>query len=229
MLATRLLQNPQTSPTRFPQYFHAPLAIPPLHSLNSSAVLLVDVPVALLLHPVLENHGDAEDENEVDTNNAKRCSEDLVEILVGEGRERSDAPTLLRCNKGVCASLILYKWRCGSIDIATAVKLEYVSIRFCHARNSMYSTFCCRRDWICGDSRPQRLLKFLRVCSVSTQMATPKPRVKVAQITTNQPWARSHPRFVGRKRAGRESKKVTKMKMALTTPAVNGHCPRSRF
>lgn len=57
---------------------------PPLHSLKSSAVLLVDVPVALLLHPVLENHGDAEDENEVDTNNAKCCSEDLVEILVGE-------------------------------------------------------------------------------------------------------------------------------------------------
>lgn len=132
MLATRLLQNPQTSPTRLPQYFHAPLAVPSLQSLESSAVLLVDVPVALLLHPVLENHGDTEDEDEVDTNNAKCCGENLVEILVGEGRERGDAPTLLRCNKGVCASLILYKGRRGSIDVATAVKLEYVSIRFCH-------------------------------------------------------------------------------------------------
>ena len=104
----------------------------PLHSLETSAVLLVDVPVALLLHPVLEHHGDAEDEDEVDTNDTKCCGEDLVEIFVGEGRERSDAPTLLRRNKGVCTSLILYKWGCGSIDIATAVELEYVSIHFCY-------------------------------------------------------------------------------------------------
>lgn len=60
-------------------------------------------------------------------------------------------------------------------------------------------------------------------------MATPKLSVKVAQMTTSQPWARSQPRFVGRKRAGRESKKVTKTKMALTTPAVSGHWPSSKF
>jgi hypothetical protein len=37
-----------------------------------------------LLHPVLENHGDAEDENEVDADNAKRGCEDLVQVSVGK-------------------------------------------------------------------------------------------------------------------------------------------------
>jgi len=70
-----------------------------------------------------------------------------------------------------------------------------------------------------GVSRPQRLLRFLRVCSVSSQMARPRPRVKVAQTTTSQPWARSQPRLVGRNSPGSERRNVTKTKIALTTPA----------
>jgi microcompartment protein CcmK/EutM len=42
------------------------------------------VAVSLLLHPVLEDHGNAKNENEVDTDNAKGGSEDLVKVPVGE-------------------------------------------------------------------------------------------------------------------------------------------------
>lgn len=63
-------------------------------------------------------------------------------------------------------------------------------------------------------------LKAVRVWSVSTQTARPRPRVKMAQKTTSQPWARNQPRLVGRKRPGRDRRKVTKTKMAFTTPAV---------
>jgi hypothetical protein len=70
-----------------------------------------------------------------------------------------------------------------------------------------------------GDSRPHITLRFVRVCRVSTQIATPSPSVKVAQATTSHPVVRSQPRFVGRKSAGRDSKNVTKTNIALTTPA----------
>lgn len=84
-----------------------------LHLQSSKAVLLVNVAVALLLHPVLEDHGGAKNENDVDTDNAKGGGEDLVEEPVGKGRELTNATTLLRCNKRVRAGGILYKWRCG--------------------------------------------------------------------------------------------------------------------
>jgi hypothetical protein len=71
------------------------------------------VAVSLLLHPVLENHGNAENEDEIDTDNAKGSCEDLVEVSVGERRELANASTLLRCNKGVLASGVLDKWRRG--------------------------------------------------------------------------------------------------------------------
>jgi hypothetical protein len=81
-------------------------------------------------------------------------------------------------------------------------------------------TFCCNKLCISGTSRAQTVLRAARVCSVSTQMATPRPSVKVAQKMTSQPCARSQPRLVGRKRAGSDRRKVTKMKMALTTAAA---------
>lgn len=71
-----------------------------------------------------------------------------------------------------------------------------------------------------GDSRPHRPLRLRRVCRVSVQIAIPRPNVKVAQITTSQPCARSQPRFVGRNSAGSERRNVTKTKIAFTTPAT---------
>jgi hypothetical protein len=71
------------------------------------------VAVSLLLHPVLENHCDTEDENEVDADNAKRGREDLIQVSVGKRRELANAATLLRCNKGTLASSILDEWRRG--------------------------------------------------------------------------------------------------------------------
>lgn len=181
-LSSHLLQNPQTSPCT--SLLSCIVSVIP--ALEASAIFLIDVPVTLLLHPVLQNHGYAENQDEVDTDNTKGCGEDLVEVAVGKRREGTNASTLLSCNKSISACRVLDKWRCSGINISAAVELVYVStsLRF---HDYAVPTFCCKRDWICGISRPQRTLKFWRVCRVSTQMATPRPSVKVAQTTTSQP------------------------------------------
>lgn len=81
------------------------------------------MPVALLFHPVLENHGDAEDEDEVNSNNTKGCGEDLVKVSVGERREWTNASTFLGRDKRVGACRILDKRRCGSVDVSAAIEL----------------------------------------------------------------------------------------------------------
>lgn len=92
-----------------------------------NTVLLVNVAVALLLHPVLEDHRNAEYEDEVDSDNAERRCEDLIQILVGLGRELADAATLLRRNKGVFTSAINHERGSGRVDVAAAVELDLVS------------------------------------------------------------------------------------------------------
>jgi hypothetical protein len=99
-----------------------------LHLDTAQAVLLVDVAVTLLLHPVLENHGNAENEDKVDADNTKSSRKDLIEVLVGKRRELANASALLRCNKGVQASSILDKRRRGRVRVAAAVELDFVSI-----------------------------------------------------------------------------------------------------
>jgi hypothetical protein len=42
------------------------------------------MPVSLLLLPVLENHGDAEDEDDIDADDAKCRGKDLVSGVVGD-------------------------------------------------------------------------------------------------------------------------------------------------
>lgn len=51
---------------------------------STCTILLVDVAVTFLLHPVLEDHSDAENQDEIDTDNAKCGSEDLIQIPIGE-------------------------------------------------------------------------------------------------------------------------------------------------
>lgn len=63
---------------------HLVCAVDYCGGLETPAVLLVNVPVAFLLHAVLEDHGYAQDEDEVDAHNTKGGSEDLVEVFVGE-------------------------------------------------------------------------------------------------------------------------------------------------
>lgn len=48
-------------------------------------ILLINVPVALLLHTVLEHHGNAQDKNDIDTNDTKGSREDLIEVPVCKG------------------------------------------------------------------------------------------------------------------------------------------------
>lgn len=79
-------------------------------------------------------------------------------------------------------------------------------------------TFCCNRLWVNGVSLAQIAPRFARDCRVVNQTTTPSTRVNVAQKTASHPWARSQPRFCGRKSAGKENRKVIKTNMAFTTP-----------
>ena len=83
---------PLLHPTSRPWSFDKPLQ-------TSKAVLLIDVPVPLLLLPVLEDHCNAQDEERIYTDNAECGGEDQIEILVRETREGSNAATLLRSNE----------------------------------------------------------------------------------------------------------------------------------
>lgn len=55
---------------------------PILHS--SSSILLVNVPVAFLLLPVLENHGDAHYEKHVNSDDTESGCENEIEIYIGK-------------------------------------------------------------------------------------------------------------------------------------------------
>jgi hypothetical protein len=94
---------------------------------TAHTILFVNVAVALLLLPVPQHHSDTKDQDEVDADNAKGGSEDLVQILVGKRGELSNAATLLRGNKGVLAGAVNDEWRRGGVDVAAAVKLDFVS------------------------------------------------------------------------------------------------------
>ena len=124
VLSSHLLQNPQP-PSLSSVPFAPSILLKPLHA--SSAVLLVDVPVALLLHPVLEDHGDAKNQDEIDTNDTERGGEDLVKVFVGERGEGTNTSALLSCNEGVGADIVLDKGGCGSIDVSAAIELTCIS------------------------------------------------------------------------------------------------------
>jgi hypothetical protein len=189
-MLVRLLRQSRPVSSKNPLFFPLnnstpPPALPSLHwNLDASeSVLLVNVAVTLLLHPVLENHGDAEHEDEVDADDSEGGGEDLVEISVGEGREGADAATLLGCDEGVCARAVLDEGGCCCVDVAAAVELVWISMSLLSMIQGrlIVHTFCCSRLWMCGVSRPQSRLRLWRVCRVSIQMATPSPRVNTAQ------------------------------------------------
>jgi hypothetical protein len=89
----------------------------------SKGRLLVDVTIPLQLRTVLENRGDAEQQQHVDAHNAKGGGEDEVQVAVGKGREWADATNHLRGRVGVRADVADDKgWRHG-VEIATALEL----------------------------------------------------------------------------------------------------------
>lgn len=120
------------------------LLLSPLQTTNT--ILLINVPVALLLHPVLENHGNAEDQDEVDTNDTESGCKDLIEVPIGKRGKRANASTLLGRNEGVGAGRILDEGRCSSIDVSTAVELRCVSVPVDSSSYSVKPTFCCNSD-----------------------------------------------------------------------------------
>lgn len=91
------------------------------------ARLLVDVAEALALLAVLEDHGEADDEEGVDADEAEDGGEDVVEEDVGEGRHGADAAALQGGGGGRLADVIRDEgWR-GAIEVATAIELFMVS------------------------------------------------------------------------------------------------------
>ena len=81
------------------------------------------MPVALLLRSVLENHGNTQDQYEVNANNPKGCRKDQIEIPIGKGGKLGNAAALLCSNKGIETSAILYERGRGRIDVSTTVEL----------------------------------------------------------------------------------------------------------
>ena len=82
------------------------------------------MPVAFLLLPVLEHHGDVENEKSVDAHDTEGSGEDEIEILVGCRREFADAATLLRSYEVIDAGSVDLKGaRRGRIEVAAAIKL----------------------------------------------------------------------------------------------------------
>ena len=91
-------------------------------------VLLVDVAVPLLLLAVLEHHGDAQHQQDVDADDAERGGEDQVHVAVREAAEGADAARLLRGDQRVRAGAVLDEhWR-GAVLVAAAGELGGVSL-----------------------------------------------------------------------------------------------------
>ena len=91
-------------------------------------VLLVDVAVPLLLLAVLEHHGDAQHQQDVDADDAERGGEDQVQVAVREAAEGADAAWLLRGDQRVRACAVLDEHRRGAVLVAAAGELGGVSL-----------------------------------------------------------------------------------------------------
>lgn len=86
-------------------------------------VLLVDVAVPLLLLAVLEHHGDAQHQQDVDADDAERGGEDQVHVAVREAAEGADAARFLRGDQRVRACAVLDEhWR-GAVLVTAAGEL----------------------------------------------------------------------------------------------------------
>ena len=106
--------------------FDARRANAPLQA--AEPVLLVDVAVPLLLLAVLEHHGDAQHQQDVDADDAERGGEDQVHVAVREAAEGADAAWLLRGDQRVRAGAVLDEhWR-GAVLVAAAGELGGVSL-----------------------------------------------------------------------------------------------------
>ena len=84
--------------------------------------------VPLLLLAVLEHHGDAQHQQDVNADDAERGGEDQVHVAVREAAEGADAARLLRGDQRVRAGAVLDEhWR-GAVLVAAAGELGGVSL-----------------------------------------------------------------------------------------------------
>ena len=107
--------------------------------------------VPLLLLAVLEHHGDAQHQQDVDADDAERGGEDQVHVAVCEAAEGADAARLLRGDQRVRACAVLDEhWR-GAVLVAAAGELGGVSL-----------AVRARVAWWCGLGRAAVCLGLLR-------------------------------------------------------------------
>ena len=131
--------------TTFPTPLVCSTMVIGIHLLQATqSVLLINVPVPLLLLSPVEHHGDAEDQDGVEADDAESCREDKVEIPVRERREWADAAALLRGHERVDADAVLYKGRGGRVKVSAAIKLSSVSAVFGIASASGMQCGGCR-------------------------------------------------------------------------------------
>jgi len=76
---------------------------------KADAILLIDVSVSFQFSTIFDDHNNAEQKENVDTNNAKCCSEDHVEIDIGKVREWPYASRLGRGSSGIGAGTVCDK------------------------------------------------------------------------------------------------------------------------
>lgn len=79
---------------------------------------------ALALLALLEDHGDADDEQGIDTDEAKDGGEDVVEEDVGKGRHGAEAATLQSGGGGRGANVVSDKGGRGAVEVTAALELS---------------------------------------------------------------------------------------------------------
>lgn len=93
--------------------------------------------IPLQLLPVLQHHGDTEDENTVEPDDTESCSEDDIQIGVCKVRERADTALLSLSFEVVWANTVLYISGRILVNVSAAVELHFVSIAsLCHGPDS---------------------------------------------------------------------------------------------
>lgn len=188
------------------------------------AGLLVDVTETLALLTVLEQHGEADDEQGVDSDHAKDGGEDVVEEAVGERGNGTDAATLQSGSGGGRAEVVGDEGGRGAVEVAAAFELYACQSRFTNPEfgskgaDNGQLTDSCIRLWTSDSESFQMSRNCSEVVRVRTQRKIPMDMVKRAQKAMSQPAILSQPR-VGVMMPGRVRMKVAKMKAALAMPA----------
>ena len=149
-------------------------------------------------------------------NDAKIACENDIKVVIRVIGEGANAALLLCCNQWRPACTVYLKWRRRAVQVTAAIELDgrmssVLNVCPQGARKDhgtippgfdilicfSIRTRCCNklltRGVCCSHTTPKLDL----VLNVSNHMANPRPRVNVAEATTNQACSFSHRRLSG--------------------------------